>query len=1039
MRTSLFEPKFWFGLLMSCCACASGWASEPAAPMPREVTQLLKKHCVKCHGVAKSEARLQLHTALRIFKGGESGAVVQPGALTDSILWQRVDANEMPPENPLTAADKKILSDWIASGAAGLPRNQQQATAVQQDEHWAFTRLSEQSLPNVAKPERCRTPIDGWLQSELERVGLTLGADADRATLIRRVCFCLTGLPPTLEETDAFVQDARPDAYEQLVERMLASPQFGIRWGRHWLDAAGYADSNGYFNADSDRPLAYKYRDYVVRAINGDKPFDRFVQEQIAGDELSGFKADEHRDAATAEMIDMLVATHYLRNGQDGSGESDGNPDEVRIDRYTALEGSQQIIASSLLGLTLQCAKCHDHKFEPISQRDFYNFQAILYPVFNPDQWVKPNDRTTLARTQDEYRTWKSQVDAAERRYSELQARYLEWMKEQRLPELVLFQDDFAQSDALAQHWSADIPGDDSPAGTTAVSLLTSATPESARPAALIRDGRLLIIEGGVSGDKWLSTRQVFDWTPDAEGAWIQATFDLVDNKVDPAGTPAARIAFGIALHDFNNNSPVPGGNLLIDGNPDGGAVVDLDYPGPTAKRLGKIGADGYVPGRNYGVRVTRLPKKQFRLEQLVDMLPQGPALTLRAADLPDGSFGFEFCCDRSFQVDNLVIEVSQPGQADEAAQARLKQHAEDLKQRQAELQTAREVRGQLEKAEPGRIAWVTDTNPQPPETYLLARGDTTQRAELVEPAAFSALAEPDNPLLVQPTATTSGRRLAWARWVTKADSRAAHLMARVQVNRIWQHHFGSGLVSTSENLGMSGAEPANEALLNWLAAELIRQQWSLKAIHRIVLTSTAFRQSSLPDASGLSMDPSNQLLWRYPLRRLDAEAIRDAQLALAGQLDRSFDGPYVPTTRTGTAEVIVSEDRPDAFRRSIYLQQRRSQSLSLLSVFDAPNMVTTCSRRPMTTMPLQSLSLLNSEFAVRRARHMAQLLESLATDDGQRVELAFRLVTSRACTEQERADALAFLRLQPADSQSRALADLCQMLMASNLFLYLE
>ncbi len=454
---------------------------------------------------------------------------------------------------PLTEAEKQVLRDWIAGGAAGLPIDDQQAQAMQQDEHWAFTHLSQRPLPGVKQPSLCRTPIDVWLQSELERVGLSLGADADRPTLIRRVSFCLTGLPPSIAEIDAFVKDSEPDAYERMVDRYLSSPQLGIRWGRHWLDAAGYADSNGYFNADSDRPLAYKYRDYVVRAINADKPFDRFIQEQIAGDELSGFHPDQHRGQATPEMIEMLTATHYLRNGQDGSGESDGNPDEVRIDRYTALESSQQIIASSLLGLTLQCAKCHDHKFEPVSQQDFYNFQSILFPAFNPDHWVKPNERVTLASVKGEFEEWQSKLNAASSLSERLQAEDSQWMREHRLPELILFEDNFTQKDLLKQHWSASIPGDDSLAGTAEIVLRSDATSDTETlPAALIKDGSLQIIEGGTAGDKWLSTQQVFDWTPEREGEWIQATFDLVDNKVDPAGTPAARIAFGIALHDFN-------------------------------------------------------------------------------------------------------------------------------------------------------------------------------------------------------------------------------------------------------------------------------------------------------------------------------------------------------------------------------------------------------------------------------------------------------------------------------------------------------
>ncbi|MCC6508238.1 MAG: DUF1549 domain-containing protein, partial [Pirellulaceae bacterium] len=601
----------------------TGNSSTDVATLPRAVHQVLKRNCVKCHGVAKSEARLQLHTALRIWKGGESGVVVKPHSLNESPLWTRVALNEMPPDQPLSDEDKQVLQNWIATGASGMPTSQQQADAIQQDEHWAFTRLRTIELPAVKHVPLCRTPIDRFVQGELERVNLQLGPDADRHTLLRRLSFSIKGLPPNLEEIESFVSDDRPDALERRLDRYLASPQYGIRWGRYWLDAAGYADSNGYFNADSDRPLAYQYRDYVVRSVSADKPFDQFVQEQIAGDELSGFDADKHRRQATPEMIDMLIATHYLRNGQDGSGESDGNADEVRIDRYTALESAQQIIASSLLGLTLQCAKCHDHKFEPISQLDFYNFQSVLFPAYNPDQWVKPNDRVTRASQAQEYERWETELKATSNRLMDQQSAYRQWIQQHRLPELVLLSDDFSDSQKINDVWTATIPGDDSPAGTSAVTLRTNPMDDSDKlPAALIAGGSLQIIEGGTAGDKWLSTRQTFDWTPNGEGEWIQVTFDLIDNIVRADEKPAERIAFGLALHDYNNNSSVEGGNILIDGNPAGGALVDLDYPGSSTKRLGKIGSVGSVPGRAYGVRITRMPKNVFRLEQLVDLLP---------------------------------------------------------------------------------------------------------------------------------------------------------------------------------------------------------------------------------------------------------------------------------------------------------------------------------------------------------------------------------------------------------------------------------
>ncbi|MFO1000045.1 MAG: PSD1 and planctomycete cytochrome C domain-containing protein [Planctomycetaceae bacterium] len=1024
----------------------------PGEAFKSEIMPLLKRHCIKCHGVSKKEAGLQLHSAVRIFQGGESGAVVIPGHPETSSLLTRVQKNEMPPENQLSDSEKQVLERWIAGGALGLPANEAEADSMRRDEHWAFTRLQPSEPPLVRPSEICRTPVDQFIQFELEKVGLRISPAADRRTLIRRVSFILTGLPPTPDEIDRFLADESADAWNTMVERYLSSEQYGVRWGRHWLDAAGYADSNGYFNADSDRPLAWRYRDYVVRSINADKPFDQFVREQIAGDELSGFDPEKHRKAATPEMIDQLIATHYLRNGQDGTGESDGNPDEVRIDRYTALESSQQIIASSLLGLTFQCAKCHDHKFEPLTQKDFYQFQSVLFPAFNHEKWVKPNERVIYANPPGVYDAWEKQITDAKTRLTALQDDLREWSMRNRLPELVRFSDDFSVVDRLNENWSSTITGDDGPAGVSTVNLLNAAPAnlnDQPLPAALSSNGLLQIIEGGATGDKWLATKQTFDWTPEVEGQWIQVTFSLIDTKVRDDEKSAERIAYGIALHDFNNNSDVVGGNILIDGNPAGGAAVHVDYPGPSSTHAGNIGSVGYVAGKSYGVRITHGAKRRFQLQHLVDGLPEGKSVELAEADLPDGCFAFGLCCHRSYQVDNVLVEASFAVDSQSPNAPAVAEFQAELKKRQDEIKAVADEIPELQAQEPGRIAWQTDTEPMPPDVFLLDRGEYSHPKDKVEPAPVSALNDDTNPLeITAPSGgfPSSGRRLAWANWVTKPGSRAASLMARVQVNRVWQQYFGAGLVSTPENLGMSGAEPTHPALLDWLAQEYIRSGWSLKTLHRVILCSAVFQQSSIANNEGTSADPYNKLLWRFPIRRLDAEAVRDSQLAISGDLDLSLEGPYVPTTRNGAAEVLVPESNPGAFRRSIYLQQRRSQGLSLLNVFDAPMMVVNCTRRPVTTMPLQSLTLLNSEFAVRRGHNFAKrILNDTEKSDEDRIRLAFVLATGAPCENNVALETLAFIQQQQElyagmpDNRHKAWSDFCQLLLASNGCLYLE
>jgi hypothetical protein len=1022
-------------LSVLCFAAAVSLTPRLAAddsPLATEVLPLFKARCVKCHGPSKQEGKLNLGSAAHLARGGEQGPVIERGKPEASLLWQRVEADEMPPDEPLSADEKSTLLRWIAGGAAGLA---EQAIAGP-TEHWAFLPLAGALAPDVKSAAVARNGVDLHVLAALEAHGLGLGPEADRHSLIRRVCFDLTGLPPTPQETAQFVADRSPDAYERMVDGYLASPRYGQRWGKLWLDAAGYADSNGYFNADTDRPLAYRYRDWVVRALNDDKPFDRFVVEQLAGDELSGFVAGE---PATPEMIALLEATHFLRNGQDGTGESDGNPDEVRTDRYCALESASQIVASCLLGLTMQCAKCHDHKFEPISQRDYYQLQAVFYPVFNINDWVKPNERHVYANLSGEREQWEVVARETDEKIHALRTGFAAWARENAPPSVVLFRDDFDDSaEPLAARWSNTAPGDDAPSGETPVALDSRQTPGAQRQA-----GVLEIRESGAAGDRWLSTRESFDWTPDKSGDWIQVTFELVDDKLEREGTSAARIAYLIALHDFNDNSPVERGNVLIDGNPAGGAAVHVDYPGADSTSAGELGNAKYQPGHRYGVRVTNSGKGKFLLEHLVDGLPDEKKLQLAEADLPNGGFGFEYCCGRSFKVDHLVIERAAESSTDDAA-VKL---AEATKAKQAELNEAIKALERQRGERPGKISCALDRSATPPEVFLLERGNYASPKDRVEPAVLSPLADGSTRLDVAPVSgvPSTGRRLAWARWLTQPGSRQVALAARVQANRVWRRHFSSGIVSTTENLGTSGAAPSHPELLEYLADEFVRSGWSLKALHRLILTSAAYRQSSAPRTEGLRVDPDNQLLWRWPLTRLDAESLRDAMLAVGGSLDEQFAGPYVPTQRVESGEVVVAAETAGAARRSIYLQQRRTQMLSLLNVFDAPSIVFNCVERVASTMPLQSLSQLNSEFTVRQADRFAERLEREATDEAGRARRAYQLAVARDPTPEELRAAAEFLARQAThygereDAARRARADFCQMLLVCNEFLYVE
>ncbi|MBP85285.1 MAG: hypothetical protein CMJ64_00985 [Planctomycetaceae bacterium] len=908
-------------------------------------------------------------------------------------------------------------------------------------EHWAFGPIKQVELPAVRQLDLLQTPVDSFVLRSLEAQGLSFGERADRRTLLRRLSFDLLGLPPTSEEIIAFVADDSPDAYARVVERMLSSPKYGERWGKMWLDAAGYADSNGYFNADTDRPYAYKYRDYVIRAFNNDKLYDQFLREQLAGDELAAYSP---KRSVTPKTVELLTATHFLRNAQDGTSESDGNPDEVTVDRATVLEGTLQITMNTLLGITIQCVRCHEHKFEPIEHAEYYQLQSIFYPVFpflHRDAWVGPVQRVDQVATDSEMAAWESELRQLSDEIAARREEFVEWTKANRPPSVIRFQDNFDSAEAtLAENWSNQAPGDDAPGGKPPVNVDSVSA-----PGATIHNDALEVREVGTKGNRWLSTKAVIDWTPDKSGESVQVTFDLISDKVSVDEPPAARIGYYIALHDFDDSSSTTGGNILFDGNPAGSAGVHIDYPGDDSTTAGSIGTSGYKAGHNYGVRITNVGSDEFRVEHLVDWAPETQVVTLSAADLPDGGFGFEYCCGRSFVVDNILVESfpssddSQP--SDEAVTAFLAASAE---QRKA-LDAAVVVRNAHLASKPGQLAWVRDLMTPAPDIHRLERGSYSDPAETVKPAGLAVLSDGGFELPVLPDdVQSSGRRLAFANWLTQPDSRSAALLARVMVNRIWQHHFGRGLVATPDNFGQSGAEPSHPELLDYLAVEFVRSGWSVKSLHRSIVYSAAFQQSSEHREAASQADPNNRLLWCFPLRRLAAEAVRDAMLAASGELDDRLFGPYVPTTTLQDGNVVVDDGDDGARRRGIYLQQRRTKMNSLLSLFDAPEMVSTCGQRNTSTVPLQSLALLNSSFVRKRSEALARRVAGEASIAAEaRVKRVFRLTFGREPEAAEKRAAVDFLQKQRAyydtDSEQKAMIDLCQMLFASNAFLYVE
>jgi len=874
-------------LLLAAARVATA-GEPPAAPtFERDVLPILSAKCVACHGDrAARKADLDVRSAPALFHGGENGPAVVPGELDESLLWQMIESEAMPPEEDpetkaaltrLSADEMSVIRRWIEAGAPAAAVDASSPLHVSEEDrrHWAFRSPERPAVPAVERAELVRNPIDAFVVARLEAAGLSLSPEIEPVALLRRVTVDLTGLPPTLEEIAAFEADSAADRYERVVERLLASPRYGERWARHWLDLAGYADSEGYLAEDRVRPLNYRYRDYVIRSLNEDKPYDRFLREQLAGDELV-----DHRDAETMtpEIADHLIATAFLRQASDPTRDDFRYPDMVDYN-WRTLEDTLEIVGTSLLGLTIGCAKCHGHKYEPISQAEYYQLQGLLMGGFRPGNWP-PQHRRRLpllgARELAEVNAHNTPIDAAVR---ELEA---------QLKTLV---------DAVAKE----------------------------------RYDRML------------------------------------------AALPAEIRA-------------------------DVAEALDV----ATAKRtdVQKYLAEKFGPS---------LRPEPDALKKL--LVAENPALKEAVASLEKRIAGEK---SRRRAIPEARAFYDLPG----------------------------------------------DT-----ETRLLKRGDFKTPGQAVEPGVpvvldGGAAFEPFRWSPPAADAATSGRRLAFARWLTQPRH---PLTARLIVNRLWHHHFGRGIVDPPANLGRSGGQPTHPELLDWLATEFVERGWSLKAMHRLMVTSSVYRQTSIIDpvahARAMAADPANSLWWRCLPRRMEGEVVRDSLLTVSGALNPEMFGPPVGVKVRADGEVVV-EDSPAGRRRSIYLLVRRSEPVTLMQLFDVPVMERNCTVRAQATVSTQALTMTNSDFVVAQATVLAErvLKDRPVEADGDpapALDHACRMAYARHARPSEVERMRRFLDEQtvahaaaagspqdPATRQAayrRAWADLAQMLFCANEFICID
>ncbi|MBC8116630.1 MAG: DUF1553 domain-containing protein [Candidatus Saccharimonas sp.] len=856
-------------------------AAAPPLFFETHIRPLLKAHCWQCHGEEeKPEAGLDLRLVRFMSKGGESGPAIAPGQPDASLIWKRVSADEMPPgKKKLSAQERSMLREWLAQGAKTARAEPEAVPAEspwtdEERSHWAFQPVQRPPVPAVARPELVASPVDAFLLKRLEAgqdgTALAYSPQADRLTLLRRVHIDLLGLPPTPELVERWLSDSSPDAWEKLIDELLDSPRYGERWGRHWLDVAGYADSDGYTEVDPVRPWSFKFRDYVVSAFNDDKPFDRFVVEQLAGDELL---APPYQNLSR-EQTDCLTATGFLRMGPDGTG---GGVDQ-NVARNEVVAETIKITSTALLGVSVGCAQCHSHRYDPISQVDYYRFRALFEPAYDWKNWKPPAQR-------------------------------------------------------LVNLWS---PADHEQAAAV--------------------DKEVAVLEGGRVKE--------FD-------KLVAEVYERELAKLDDELREAARDA--------------------------------------------------------------KATKKEKRTDFQKQLLKDYPSL----------------------EVNHGTISLFDPA------------HTTEISKRYEKLKG--EARAKRPKDD--FVACLTEPPGHLPTTTVFYRGDINQPKQSVTPAELSVIgSSPVEFPVDDPQLPTSGRRLAYARHLTNGRH---PLLARVFVNRVWMHHFGRGLVSTPADFGVLGDRPSHPELLDWLADEFVRGDWQLKRLHRLLVNSTAYRQSSRRTDALQLVDPDNRLLARMSVRRLEAEAIRDAILAVTGRLSDKLLGPSISVLpdadgqnivgrgeRDGNGILIGKQDGlgEDEFRRSIYVQVRRSMPLGMLEPFDLASMAPNCERRTFSTVAPQSLLMMNNDFLVKQSEAFARRIEETsATEPAARIQRAWQLAYGRIPTETESTRATEFLTLQTAyfdearaklpeaerpkqtPPTTQALALLCQALLSSNAFLYVD
>ena len=952
----------------------------------QKVLGILKENCFKCHGAEKRlKGHFRVTSRKGLLEGGDIGPAINLNEPEKSLLLEMISYkdgdHEMPPKDKLPQDQIDILTQWVKMGAPFNPKHEiaGEAEQVQPNTqvndrtraYWAYQSIKRPAVPKVTDKVWSANAIDAFVHERLTRAKLSPNGPADKRQLIRRAYYDLIGLPPTPKEVQAFVKDQSPNAFEKVIDNLLARPQYGEKWGRHWLDLVRFAETNGY-ERDSRKDLIWKYRDYIIRAFNEDKPYDRFIKEQLAGDELPDKDGDS------------ITATGFYRLGI-----WDDEPADRPLARYDYLDDILRTASETFLGMTVGCARCHDHKIDPIPQKDYYTFLSFFSDI-------SPHGKggTNHVPITDP----KSKAQMEQQRAEQQKA--ISRIREQLLPYEEALIDGFAKTNPTILDRADD---KDQKKLTNPFAL-----PDASRG-----KGQIWEYTTKKPGDNWFEIAyDDREWSKDWSGFGVKGTPGSIVRTEWKTSDIWLRKDFRLV--------EIPG-KLTLRIHHDEDAEVYLN-----GKQIRKF--TGHV-GRYVDVDIT---------EASLDVLQTGRnTIAIHCKQTSGGQY-----IDAGLLVDYNITPVPVLarlhgkeilGDQKLAEYNKLNQQLVTLEQQKIEVKEE----FAMAVAERGRQ-----------KTWVLARGNPQLQGEEVNPAFPQILGAPEAniPEGYGNGNQTTGKRRVLAEWIASPKN---PMTAKVMANRLWQHHFGRGIVRSSNNFGFIGDEPTHPELLNWLAAELIEGGWRLKRMHKLIMMSRTYQMSSAGQTAGLKADPNNDLLWRFDMRRLAAEEIRDSILNLTGQLNLKMGGPSIYTEIP--AEVARTASRPsaawgrsskeDAARRSVYIFVKRSLHEPFLASFDWADTDNTCDVRFVTTVPTQTLTMLNSKFLNDSAEVLATRLQGDSQKISEQVSRAIELATSRPATDADISDGVKLINTfqQGGMDANQALQRFCLLVLNLNEFVYLD